>query len=259
MATESGENLLALPEEQELYRLAAEQAELEEQVAQAELALEIAKIDTERFRHRYYEAVGRLYAELDELDAQLAYERMLRAPGDPVAQTQAQTAQARAEKSAEEAGLVGTRPEPPPDTSAELKQLYRKATRLMHPDRATTESERLRRTELMSRVNRAYERGDMRAIEKLIMDFGHDPEAIEGEDVASRIVKTIRRIAQLRRRLGEAQRELKTQQQTSTFKLKKTIDTAEAMGGDPLGDLARQLARSIAERRIQLAIARQRA
>lgn len=257
MATEP--SILSLPEEHELYRLEAEQAELEEQVTQAELALETAKTDTERFRHRYYEAVGRLYAELDELDAQLAYERMLHAPGDPVAQTAAQTAQARAEKSAEEAGLVHARPEPPPDTSAELKQLYRKATRLMHPDRATTEPERLRRTELMARVNRAYERGDMRAIEKLILEFGHDPEAIEGEDVASRIVKTIRRIAQLRRRLGEAQRELKAQQQTSTFKLKKTIETAEAMGGDPLGELTRQLAQAIAERRIQLAIARQRA
>jgi hypothetical protein len=257
MAIESDDSMLALPEEQELQRLASEQADLEEQVIQAELALEIAKTETERFRHRYYEAVGRLYAELDELDAQLAYERMLHAPSDPVAQTQAQTAQARAEKSAEEAGLVGTRPEPPPDTTAELKQLYRKATRLMHPDRATTESERLRRTELMSRVNRAYERGDMHAIERLIMEFGHDPEAIEGEDVASRIVKTIRRIAQLRRRLGEAQRELKAQQKTGVYQLKKTIETAEAMGGDPLGDLARQLAQSIAERRIQLAITRQ--
>jgi hypothetical protein len=114
MVTESSEYLLALPEEQELQRLTAEQDELEEQVAQAELALEVAKTDTERFRHRYYEAVGRLYAELDELDAQLAYERMLRAPGDPIAQTQAQTAQARAEKSAEEAGLVRARPEPHP-------------------------------------------------------------------------------------------------------------------------------------------------
>ena len=259
MATEPDDYLLALPEEQELQRLETEQSELEEQVAQAELALEVAKTETERFRHRYYEAVGRLYAELDELDAQIAYERMLHSPGDPVAQTQAQTAQARAEKSAEEAGLVGARPEPPPDTTPELKQLYRKATRLMHPDRATTECERLRRTELMSRVNRAYERGDMRAIEILIREFGHDPEAIEGEDVASRIVKTIRRIAQLRRRLGEAQQELKAQQKASTYKLKKTIETAEAMGGDPLGDLTRQLAQSIAERRIQLAIARQRA
>jgi hypothetical protein len=250
---------LSPPEEQELQRLEAEQAALEEEVAQAELALETAKTDTERFRHRYYEAVGRLYAELDELDAQLAYERMLRTPGDPVAQTAAQTAQARAEKSAEEAGLVGTRPEPPADTSAELKQLYRKATRLMHPDRATTEPERLRRTELMARVNKAYERGDLRAIEKLIQEFGQDPEAIEGEDVASRIVKCIRRIAQLRRRLVEAQKELKAQQKTNTWQLKKTMETAEAVGGDPLGDLARQLQQAIAERRIQLAIARQQA
>lgn len=258
MAIDSRNNLLSLPEEHELQRLEAEQAELEEQVIQAELVLETAKTDIERFRHRYYDAVGRLYAELDELDAQLAYERMLQAPGDPVAQTEAQTAQARAEKSAEEAGLVGIRPEPPPETTPELKQLYRKATRLMHPDRSTTEAERLRRTDLMSRVNRAYERGDHDAIEAMIVEFGHDPEAIAGEDIASRLVKTIRRIAQLRRRLDQLQRELKIQRKSGIHQLKKTIETSEAMGGDPLGDLVRQLARAVAERKIQLALTRQR-
>lgn len=258
MATEPNDHLPALPEEQELQRLEGEQAGLEDQVAQAELTLETAKTETERFRHRYYQAVGRLYAELDDLDAQLAYEHMLRTPGDPVAQTHAQTAQARAEKSAEEAGLIDARPAPPPDISAELKQLYRKATKLIHPDRATTEAERLRRTELMARVNRAYERGDRNAIEMLIVEFGHDPEAIAGEDVASRIVKTIRRIAQMRRRLGELQRELRLHQKTGIHQLKKKIETAEAMGGDPLGELVRQLTQALAERKIQLEIARQR-
>ena len=258
MPTDFRNDRLALPEEQELHRLEAEQAALEEQVAQAELALETAKTDTERFRHRYYDAVGRLYAELDELDAQLAYERMLQAPGDPVAQTEAQTAQARAEKSAEEAGLVGTRPEPPPETTPALKQFYRRATKLMHPDRATTEAERLRRTALMAQVNRAYEAGDARTIERLIMEFGHDPEAITGEDVAARIVKTIRRIAQLRRRLEEIRHAFKAQQKSNLQRLKKTIETAEAMGGDPLGDLVRQLTQAITERKMQLAIARQK-
>jgi hypothetical protein len=51
----------------------------------------------------------------------------------------------------------------------------------------------------MALVNIAYERGDQMAIDKIIQDFGQDPEAIVGEDTASRIVKAIRRIAQLRR------------------------------------------------------------
>ncbi|MGH8784183.1 MAG: hypothetical protein ACREYA_03695 [Cupriavidus necator] len=47
----------------------------------------------------------------------------------------------------------------------------------MHPDRATTDAERQRRTVLMAEVNLAYERGDQKAIEKPIAEFGQDPEA----------------------------------------------------------------------------------
>jgi len=121
----------------------------------------------------------------------------------------------------------------------------------MHPDRATTDHERQRRNALMANVNRAYETGDQKAIEKLMVEYGQDPEAIAGTDVASRIVKAIRRIAQLRRRMSEAQQEIEAQQQTEIFQLKKTIEETEAMGGDPLGDLARQLMQELSERKIQ--------
>ena len=65
--------------------------------------------------------------------------------------------------------------------------------------------------------------GNQKAIEKLMLEFGQDPEAIAGEDVASKIVKAIRRIAQLRRRLGEIQEELETQKQAEIYQLKTTI------------------------------------
>jgi len=103
-------------------------------------------------------------------------------------------------------------------------------------------------------VNVAYERGDLKAIEKLMLEFGHDPEAVEGEDVGSRIVKTIRRIAQLRRRMGEIQQELEAQRQTEIYQLKTTIEEAESLGGDPLGDLARQLLQQLSEQKIRLEI-----
>jgi hypothetical protein len=44
-----------------------------------------------------------------------------------------------------------------------------------------------------------YAKGDRTAIKKLITEFSQDPEAITCVDVASRLVKAIRRIAQLRR------------------------------------------------------------
>ncbi len=241
-----------LPEEQELNRLETEQTELEEQVTSAELTLETGKTEIAQFQHRYHQTVGRLYAQLDELDAQIARVQAGLSPDDAAAQAHAQAAEQQAKASAEEAGLIEAQPAPPPVITPEVKFAFRQAAKLMHPDRATTEPERLRRTELMAQVNLAYERGDQQAIEKLVKEYGQDPEAITGGDVASRIVKTIRRIAQLRRRMKEVEQEMDAMQQTEIYELKKTIEETEAMGGDPLGDLAKQLMQELSERKIQL-------
>ena len=241
-----------LPEEQELTRLETEQAGLEEQVTSAELALETSKTETAQFQHRYHQTVGRLYAQLDELDALIAKVQAGLSPNDAAAQAHAQAAEQQAKASAEEAGLIEAQPAPPPVITPELKLAFRQAAKLMHPDRATTEPERLRRTALMAQVNIAYERGDQQAIEKLVAEYGQDPEAITGGDVASRIVKAIRRIAQLRRRLEEATQEIAGMEQTDIFQLKHTVEKSEVMGGDPLGDLAQQLMQKLSERKIQL-------
>ncbi len=246
-----------LPEEQELARLEAEQAALEEQVTSAELTLETGKTETAQFQHRYHQTVGRLFAQLDELDALIARVQAGLSPDDAAAQAHAQAAEQQAKVSAEEAGLIEAQPTPTPVITPELKLAFKKAAMLMHPDRATSEPERLRRTELMAQVNLAYERGDQQAIEKLVSEYGQDPEAITGGDVASRIVKSIRRIAQLRRRMGEAQQQIDAMQQAEIFQLKQTIEESEAMGGDPLGDLAKQLMQELSERKIKLEIARQ--
>ncbi len=245
-----------LPEEQELSRLESEQSQLTEQVVSSELELETTKTETVQFQRRYYQTVGRLYVELDELEAGITRAIAQESPDDVAAQAQAKAAQEQARKSAEEAGLIEAQPTPPPVITPECKLAYRQAAKLMHPDRATTVQEIQRRTVLMAQVNLAYESGNQQAIEKLILEFGQDPEAIAGEDVASRIVKAIRRIAQLRRRLNEIQQELETQKQAEIYQLKTTIEETEAMGGDPLGDLAQQLLQELSERKIRLEIAK---
>jgi hypothetical protein len=241
-----------LPEEKELARLEAEQAELKEQLTSAELELETIKTETARFQHRYYQTVGRLYAQLDEIDAQIANAQLEQAPNDATLKAHAQATKQKAKRSAEEAGFIKEQPKPPTVIAPGLKQAYRQAVKLMHPDLAITEQERQRRTKLMALVNLAYERGDQRAIEKLIEEFGEDPEAIVGEDIGSRIVKAIRRIAQLRRRLNEIQQGIEAQQKTEIFQLKQTIEKGEGKGDDPLGDLAKQLEQEISERKIRL-------
>ncbi len=238
-----------LPEEYELVRLDGQQKELEEQLVSGELALETATTETERFKQRYYHAVGCLYAELDELEAKIARDRLKQTPNDPSARAHATASAEQAKRTAEEAGLVATQPEPEPQNRDALKQAYRRAVKQMHPDLAVTEIERLRRTALMAQINLAYKRGDLQAVERLIKEHGEDPEAIVGEDVASRIVKTIRRIAQLRRRITQIKQKLEAIKNTDVYRLMQTIEDQEAKGGDPLGDLARHLKTQISEKK----------
>lgn len=56
--------------------------------------------------------------------------------------------------------------------------------------------------------------------------------------------------------MGEVQEQIDEIRQTEIFQLKQTIEETEAMGSDPLGDLAKQLMQEISERKIQLEIAR---
>lgn len=247
-----------LPEEQELARLENELATLEDQVVTAEETLETIKVETAQFQHHYYQTIGRLFAELDRLEAQLARAAAGLEPDNNEAQAQAEAAEQQAKKSAEEAGLAEKQPPPPPEITPELKQAFRQAAKLMHPDRATTDAERNRRNAIMAKVNVAYEKGDKATIEKLIIEFGHDPEAITGEDVSARLVKTIRRIAQLRRRLDQAQQEIAAQTAHELYELKLTVTEAEAMGGNPLGNLERQLMQQISEKQIELEMIRQK-
>jgi hypothetical protein len=246
-----------LPEEQELQRLESEQTELEEQVAAKEFELETLKIELSQFQYRYYQGPGRLYVELDEWDARVAMAEAGQHPDDVDAQIRAKAAQEQAQRSAEEAGIVERTPPPPPEITPETKQAFRRAAKLMHPDRATTDEERDRRNVIMAKVNRAYEQGDLATIEKLIVEFGQDPEAIKGDDIGARMIKAIRRTAQLRRRLLEAEQELAKQKQHELHELMSTIHETEAMGGDPIGDLVQELLRQISERKIQFDILRQ--
>jgi hypothetical protein len=236
-----------LPEEKELTRLEAEQTKLQERATAAELEFETLKIETARFRHRHNAAVGHLYAQLDEIEAKIANARARLRPEDSTLKSDAGAAKKRAKESAAEAGLMSANLKPTTAASPDLKQAYREAVKLVHPDLALSNHEQQRRTKLMAEINQAYELGDKGRIKKMIEEFGMDPEAITGQDIGSRIVRAIRRIAQLRRRLVEVQEEIRSQQKTEISQLREVVEKAELNGGDPLGDLQQKLKRQIFE------------
>jgi hypothetical protein len=161
-----------------------------------------------RFRAEYLRRFAPLYTELDRLEAEIA-RRLAQEEATPAAHAKAADATARAEESqrALDDGLADvadaddeTRPTPP---APELKALYRDAAKRIHPDLATDEAEKERRTMLMASLNAAYDAGDADAIQRILDSESARPEAITGDDIGARLMRTIRRIAQVRGRLSE--------------------------------------------------------
>ena len=136
--------------------------------------------------------------------------------------------------------------------SERLRTLYRELAKLVHPDLTTDETERASRTRLMAEVNAAYQAGDQARLEAIRRDWTHRPESVEGEDVAARLVRAIRKISQLRDRLAAIDAQISQMEGSDTCKLRTQAEVAENEGGDLLNEMAAELDEDVAARQRQL-------
>src|SRR3990172_7237695 len=186
------------PEEEELARKLAELADLEAELAERELKLATLVSELHVFERRYLHAVGGLYAELDDLPAQIAEAR---APVGHARAAEEEAAEARrqAGESARTAGAIGEEePEERFQPSESLRKRYRGVAKRVHPDLASDDLDRARRTRVMAEVNRAYEHGDETRLRAILREWETSPEAVSGEGPGAELVRTIRKIAQVR-------------------------------------------------------------
>ena len=123
------------------------------------------------FRNRYYLRVGSLYSRLDRLLADIAALKAKAKPGDVEAAAESAKASAQANETEEE--VSGVEEEEPIEfkPSGDLKTLFRRAVKLIHPDRAKNDVDRKFRDSLMAEVNLAYRRQDVAKIEELIQTY----------------------------------------------------------------------------------------
>jgi len=246
------------PEDEHLAEQERLLAELTEQLATKETEFATTGTEFARFRGAYMHRFAPLYAELDRLEADIA-RRVALAEDTPAARANAAAAASRAEESAEaeaEAKASPARPEetrkltaPPPD----LRDLYLEAAKKMHPDLAADDEERARRTILMAALNAAYEAGDAEAIQRILDGESARPEAITGDDVASRLVRVIRKIAQIRGRFTELVRLVDALEADPLYRLFVQVREASAAGDDLLADDEADLRTRIASAQAQLA------
>ena len=90
----------------------------------------------------------------------------------------------------------------------------------------------------MARANDAYQRGDEVALRALLDEWDHSPETVVGEGIQAELVRTIRRLAQIRRRLLEIDSRLADLRLSELFTLHARVVSAEKEGRDLLKELA---------------------
>ena len=234
------------PEEDEIEKKLAELKSLEMELVQRELELRTLSSQLQSFNAKYTQAVGHLILELDQLEAQIAVLHAQKNPGNRSAQEKARRVWQRPEETEESSfdfseGIV-TREFTP---SKHIKELYREAAKLIHPDLITDEEEKNRRSELMAEANRAYAEGDEAALKEIIRLWKTRPAAIQGETISARLIHTLKRIAQVRKRLEAIAEELKRYRSGHLFELFTEYEKAVNEGRDLFGRMAAKLTEAI--------------
>lgn len=241
------------PEEQELETKLDELTQIEADLGQYELELRTLQIELNLFERRYLSIVGIRYAELDDLEAQIAKAIADSQPNNSVAQEYAAESQERAFESAQRTqNIYDPGKSNSFNPSESLKKLYREVAKSIHPDLATDETERAKRQDLMARANEAYEEGDELLLQAILDEWKCSPEAIVGDGVGAELVRVIRKISQTRNRLTLVQAEISITKKSDLYALKFRVEEAESKGEDLIGEMAAHLDFQIASARKRL-------
>ncbi|HVF46042.1 MAG TPA: hypothetical protein VNA17_00600 [Pyrinomonadaceae bacterium] len=226
------------PEEIELHKKQGLLDRLTDRLARRELEMADLRGDLRQFEARYTMGVGRLYADLDEIEAQIAEEEYKLVPDDEQIKKKAEELRRFAEESArralEAADAASAKCLPTP----EAKKAFHSLARAFHPDLALDSTEKQRRHVLMTRLNDAYSAGDQRALDKLAADFKHSPDQIVGDSIPDQLVRAIRKVAQVRGRLKALANERSATEHSELFTLREKMRAEAAEGRDMIEQMA---------------------
>lgn len=247
----------------ETQRLAAELSQLTQNIAELELELATAQAEMGEFTHRYYEVVGRRMVELDALQAKLAHLQAAQKPDDADIQAEAQQREEQAEASARESRKfreAAAEQAPSFRPSGDIKRMFRQLAQKIHPDRATSESDRSWRTQLMSEANRAYRAGDTAALHEIASLWqegspSRDTAATAANQAApaSKAAALAKQVERMRRRFGEIEAELHRLFGSRLYELFLAVRHAARQGRDLLREMAEKLDENIEQLRLRVA------
>lgn len=239
------------PEEIELTKKLRVLERLKDRLADREEEMTELRATLEQFEARYKMEVGRLYADLDEVDAQIAEEELKLVPDDEEIKKRVEELRRRAEESAAEANVENKSFRLQPN--AEAKKAYHDLARVIHPDLALDQDEKEKRHALMAKLNEAYSAGDAATLAKMSEDLRDSPELITGDSVGDRLVRAIRQISQINRRFSELKKERANAATGELFELLQRSEAEAEAGRDLLKQMAARTRTHIgkSERRLE--------
>ncbi len=230
-------NLLA-PEDIELKKKHAVLERLKDRLADREEEMTGLRSGLEQFEAHYTMQVGRLYADLDEIEALIAEEEFKLVPDDEEIKKKAEELRRRAEESAKRALDAALTDENKRPSTPEAKAAYRRLARTIHPDLALDQNEKMRRHGLMAQLNEAYSAGDQTRLNKLVEDFRNSPDLVKGDSTGDELVRAIRQISQVSRRLKDLLEEKLVAEASELFGLRARMLDEMAEGRDMIKQIA---------------------
>jgi hypothetical protein len=220
------------PEEEECLVKQAELTEFDQKVLEAEQELASIREDLLAFQEEYRRIVAPCFAEMEQLKADAEAVKSESGGDEDVTCPSAQQAVC----------------EP-----GEFKTLFREVAKTIHPDLASNEDERRRRDEAMAHANAAYANGNPEQLRDLLLRWKADPDAVQGDDVAARLIRTIRLIARAKNRIAEIRQEIKEIRQSDAYFLRQRAERATSEGRDLLEEMRANLEQQIKHQRARVA------
>lgn len=231
-------------------------ARLEVELADKELELQVLKSELSAFRAEYMTQVGFLYAELDELKAEIAKRRAAATPDDLEAREASSAARERASRSSEEARTAQNQGQSSAaEPTDELKRLFREVAKAVHPDLAHDDMDREARNVLMRRANQAFDARDAEQL-RAILDEARSPAGLgesltAGEGVVGPLLEN--QIHRVERRIEAINEELLELRESDLGLLRTRAVLLSATGVDMLRNMADAARREVLESEAELA------
>lgn len=204
------------------HKISGEEQELEckkQELIKAELLIEQQKLELAQlenqlqdFEQIYEDKIASRYRKIDEIE-DLIQERLL-----------------------SQVDLVEEK-----QNNDELKQLYRKLAKEVHPDLAKSEEERAVRLELMVKANEAYSQLDKNKLGQVLEEWRKRPESIKGDDYASQISRLSLCLDLKKGLLNNLREEINSIRDADLNLLRQHVIKSDQEGRDLLKEMAEKL------------------